>query len=380
MIAPNLPFNRSSLVGQELDYIKLTLEAGQIAGDQIFSKKCHRLLEHVLGAKRALVTTSCTHALEMTALLLDIQAEDEVIVPSFTFVSTANAFVLRGARPVFCDVRLDTLNLDEIKLENLITSRTKAIVVVHYAGVGCAMDEINAIAARYGIPVVEDNAHGLFGKYKGRWLGTIGALATQSFHETKNITCGEGGALLINDDRYAERAEIIREKGTNRANFFRGQVDKYSWVDVGSSYLMSDVLAAFLYAQLERWEDIQNKRRSLWNRYHTELSGWATENGVTQPTVPSYCEQAWHMYYLLLPSLESRQALIAHLKAHGILAVFHYLPLHLSRYASRWGGKKGQCPITEDVSDRLLRLSFYNTLTHDDQSRVIDAIQKFSAA
>ncbi|ATC64726.1 dTDP-4-amino-4,6-dideoxygalactose transaminase [Nibricoccus aquaticus] len=380
MTTPNLPFNRSSLAGRELEYINLTLEAGQIAGDQLFSKKCHKLLEDVLGTKRALVTTSCTHALEMTAILLDIQTGDEVIVPSFTFVSTANAFVLRGARPVFCDVRHDTLNLDEAKLEELISPRTKAIVVVHYAGVSCAMDEINAIAARHGIPVVEDNAHGLFGKYKGRWLGTIGALATQSFHETKNITCGEGGALLINDHRYAERAEIIREKGTNRANFFRGQVDKYSWVDVGSSYVMSDVLAAFLYAQLERWEDIQGKRRLLWNRYHSELSGWAARNGVTQPTVPSYCEQAWHMYYLLLPSLQSRQALIAHLKAHGVLAVFHYLPLHLSQYASRWGGKKGQCPVTEDVSDRLLRLSFYNTLTQDDQSRVINAVQKFSAA
>jgi dTDP-4-amino-4,6-dideoxygalactose transaminase len=377
---PLIPFNRSSLEGRELEYIFRTMSIGQIAGDQTFSKKCHKLLEQVLGAKRALVTTSCTHALEMTALLLDIEAGHEVIVPSFTFVSTANAFALRGVRLVFCDVRPDTLNLDEAKLEALITPQTKAIVVVHYAGVGCAMDEITAIAARHGIPVVEDNAHGLFGKYKGRWLGTIGALATQSFHETKNITCGEGGALLINDDRFAERAEIIREKGTNRANFFRGQVDKYSWVDVGSSYLMSDVLAAFLYAQLERWEDIQKKRRSIWNRYHTELSGWARQNGVTQPTIPSYCEQAWHMYYLLLPSLESRQALIAHLKSHDILAVFHYLPLHLSQYASRWGGKKGQCPVTEDVSDRLLRLPFYNTLTHDEQSRVIDAIHKISAA
>ena len=380
MAKETILFNRSSIGGHELAYISQAIGIGQIAGDQAFSKRCHALLEQVLGAKRALVTTSCTHALEMAALLLDIKQDDEVIVPSFTFVSTANAFVLRGARPVFCDVRQDTLNLDETKLEALITAKTKAIVPVHYAGVGCAMDEITAIAARHGIAVVEDNAHGLFGKYKGRWLGTIGELATQSFHETKNITCGEGGALLINDERYLERAEIIREKGTNRANFFRGQVDKYSWVDVGSSYIMSDVLAAFLYAQLERWEDIQKKRRSLWNRYHTELAGWAKQYGVTQPTVPPYCEQAWHMYYMLLPSLESRQALIAHLKVHGILAVFHYLPLHLSRYASRWGGKKGQCPITEDVSDRLLRLSFYNALTHDDQSRVIDAIQKFSAA
>ena len=373
-----IPFNRSSLAGRELEYIAQTIAAGQIAGDQTFSKKCQAALVSALGVRTALVTTSCTHALEMAALLLDLEPGDEVIVPSFTFVSTANAFVLRGAKPVFCDVRPDTLNLDEAKLEALLTPMTKAIVVVHYAGVGCAMDEILAIAARHGVPVVEDNAHGLFGKYRGRWLGTLGALATQSFHETKNITCGEGGALIINDPRYAERAEIIREKGTNRARFFRGQVDKYSWVDLGSSYVMSDVLAAFLYAQLSCQEGIQAKRRTIWNRYHSELASWAAENGVSQPTVPNYCEQAWHMYYLLLPSLESRQKLIMHLKSQGIMAVFHYLPLHLSEYASRWGGKVGDCPVTEDVSDRLLRLPFYNTLSEKDQSRVIDVIRKFA--
>jgi len=328
--------------------------------------------------KRALVTTSCTHALEMAAMLLDIQPGDEVIVPSFTFVSTPNAFVTRGAKPVFCDVRPDTLNLDETKLEALITPKTKAIVPVHYAGVGCEMDAILDIANRHGVAVVEDNAHGLFGKYKGRWLGTFGGMATQSFHETKNITCGEGGALLINDERFMERAEIIREKGTNRARFFRGQVDKYSWVDVGSSYVMSDVLAAFLFAQLEVWEAIQAKRRALWQRYDAELKAWAAETGTRQPSVPAHCEQAWHMYYLLLPSLEMRQALIAHLKAQGILAVFHYLPLHLSEYAQRWGGKAGDCPVTEDVSDRLLRLPFFNSMTVEQQGRVIEAVTTFA--
>ena len=373
-----IPFNRSSLEGNELEYIAQTTRIGQIAGDQKFSKKCQALLEQIIGARHALVTTSCTHALEMAALLLDIQPGDEIIVPSFTFVSTANAFVLRGARPVFCDIRPDTLNLDETRLEALITPRTRAIVPVHYAGVGCEMDAINALAARHGLTVVEDNAHGLFGKYKGRWLGTLGALATQSFHETKNITCGEGGALLINDPRYAERAEIIREKGTDRARFFRGQVDKYSWVDLGSSYVMSDVLAAFLYAQLEVWPAIQAKRQDIWNRYQAALTPWARRHGVRLPVVPGHCEQAWHMYYLLLPSLAARTALIAHLKARGILAVFHYLPLHLSEYARRWGGRRGDCPVTEDLSDRLLRLPFFNSMTADIQAKVIESLVDFT--
>jgi len=373
----SIPFNRSSLQGRELEYIFQTISAGQIAGDQTFSKKCHALLEGVLGVPKALVTSSCTHALEMAAILLDIQPGDEVIVPSFTFVSTPNAFVMRGARPVFCDVRPDTLNLDESRLEVLITPRTKAIVPVHYAGVGCEMEEILRIAAKHGIPVVEDNAHGLFGKYKGRWLGTFGCLATQSFHETKNITCGEGGALLINDERFMERAEIIREKGTNRARFFRGQVDKYSWVDVGSSYVMSDVLAAFLCAQLEVWQQIQEKRRTVWQRYDAELADWCAQNHARRPVVPAHCEQAYHMYYLLMPSLEARTALIAHLKARGVHAVFHYLPLHLSEYATRWGGKPGDCPVTEDVSDRLLRLPFFNTFEDRQQGRVITALQEF---
>lgn len=374
---PPIPFNRSSLQGRELEYIFQTISAGQIAGDQTFSKKCHALLEDVLGVQKALVTTSCTHALEMAAILLDIQPGDEVIVPSFTFVSTPNAFVMRGARPVFCDVRQDTLNLDESKLEALITPRTKVVVPVHYAGGACEMDEILRIAAKHGVSVVEDNAHGLFGKYKGRWLGTFGCMATQSFHETKNITCGEGGALLINDERFMERAEIIREKGTNRARFFRGQVDKYSWVDIGSSYVMSDVLAAFLYGQLEVWRQIQGKRRLIWRRYHEQLSEWCAHSDIRQPVVPDHCEQAYHMYYLLLPSLGTRTALIEHLKACGILAVFHYLPLHLSEYALRWGGKPGDCPVTETVSDRLVRLPFFNTLDEDKQARVIKALLDF---
>jgi dTDP-4-amino-4,6-dideoxygalactose transaminase len=313
----------------------------------------------------------------MAALLLRIQAGDEVIVPSFTFVSTINAFVLRGAKPVFIDIRPDTLNLDERQLEGLITERTRAIVPVHYAGVGCAMDEVMAVARKNNIAVIEDNAHGLFGRYRGQWLGTFGAMATQSFHETKNIHCGEGGALLINDAHYVERAEIIREKGTNRSRFFRGMVDKYTWVDVGSSYLPSDALAAYLWAQLEHWQDIQRLRATIWHNYHDALGDWTRQHGVTQPTIPDACEQAYHMYYLLLPSLRVRQALIAHLKARGILAVFHYLPLHLSDMGVQFGGREGQCPVTEDVSDRLLRLPFFNSLLPSEQGEVIEALIAF---
>jgi dTDP-4-amino-4,6-dideoxygalactose transaminase len=316
----------------------------------------------------------------MAALLLDIQPGDEVIIPSFTFVSTVNAFVLRGAHPVFIDIRPDTLNLDESQLEDLITPRTRAIVPVHYAGVGCEMDTIGAIAAKHNIPIVEDNAHGLFGKYKGKHLGTFGAFATQSFHETKNVTCGEGGALIINEPDYIERAEIIREKGTNRSRFFRGQVDKYTWVDVGSSYLPSDILAAFLYAQLEAREEIQLNRRKIWEYYYLHLMTWAEENGVRLPVVPDYCEQSYHMFYLILPSLEYRQALIEHLKSRGILSVFHYLPLHLSDMGRHFGGMEGDCPVTEVVGDRLLRLPFYNDFSEPDQARVVEAIKEFEMA
>lgn len=351
---------------------------GHLSGDGSFTRACHSLLETALGVPKALLTTSCTHALEMSALLLDLQPGDEVIVPSFTFVSSINAYVLRGARPVFADIRPDTLNLDETRLEALITPRTRAIVVVHYAGVGCAMDAIMAIANRHGIPVIEDNAHGLFGKYKSRYLGTFGAMATQSFHETKNFTCGEGGALLINDPRYIERAEIIREKGTNRSRFFRGQVDKYTWVDIGSSYLPSDLLAAFLLAQLEQREAIQARRRQIWECYDECLEGWAQQQGIRRPIIPADCEQAYHMYYLLLPSLDARQRLIEHLKAQGILSVFHYLPLHLSDMGRKFGGQPGDCPVTEDVSDRLLRLPFFTALTPSEQMRVIETVTSFS--
>lgn len=387
-----IPFNCSSLQGRELEFIFQTITHGQIAGDQTFSKKCQGLLEEVVGVRRALVTTSCTHALEMAAILLDIMPGDEVIVPAFTFVSTANAFVLRGARPVFCDIRPDTLNLDEAKLEGLITKRTRAIVLVHYAGVGCEMEAILEIAGRHGVPVVEDNAHGLFGKYRGNWLGSFGCLATQSFHETKNITCGEGGALLINEERFIERAEIIREKGTNRARFFRGQVDKYSWVDVGSSYVMSDVLAAFLYGQLEKWRQIQARRRAIWEMYDTELVDWAAENGVSRPVVPEHCEQAWHMYYLLMPSMEARTEFIARLKEKGVTTVFHYLPLNKSAYAFQMaaspsigsgvtgdGWQMAECPVAEDVSDRIVRLPFYASMTEEEQGRVVVEVKMLRA-
>jgi dTDP-4-amino-4,6-dideoxygalactose transaminase len=300
-------------------------------------------------------------------------------VPAFTFVSTANAFALRGARIVFSDIRPDTLNLDETRLESLISSRTKAIVPMHYAGVGCEMDAILEIAARHGVPVVEDNAHGLFAKYRGRWLGTFGCLATQSFHETKNITCGEGGALLINDPLFVDRAEMIREKGTNRSRFFRGQVDKYSWIDIGSSYVMSDVLAAFLYAQLEVWRSIQQQRKRIWDYYDSGLRPWAPKRGITCPVIPPHCEQAYHMYYLMLPSLAERQDLIGFLKSRGILSVFHYLPLHLSPMGQQMGGRKGMCEICEDKSDRLLRLPFYNTLSQKEQDQVLEAVRDFYA-
>lgn len=372
-----IPFNKPSLAGNEFQYISDAIEQGQISGDGIYTKKCHALLEQILDVPQILLTTSCTHALEMAALLLDIQSGDEVIIPSFTFVSTVNAFVLRNARPVFIDIRPDTLNLDETLLEQLITPLTKAIVPVHYAGVGCEMDTILTIAERYGIAVVEDNAQGLFGRYKGKYLGTFGCMAAQSFHETKNITCGEGGALLINDSKYIERAEIIREKGTNRSRFFRGQIDKYTWIDVGSSYLPSDVLAAFLYAQLEAREQIQSKRKKIWEYYDKNLRDWAPKRDIRLPIIPDHCEQPYHLFYLLMPSLEQRQALIDHLKTSGILSVFHYLPLHLSEMGQKFGGKKGACPITEDISDRLVRLPLYTNLQEEEQEQVIRTIKNF---
>lgn len=373
----NVDFNRPVVVGNEFEYMRQAVENGHISGDGPFTKRCHAFFEKELGVQKALLTTSCTHALEMSAILLDIQPGDEVIIPDFTFVSTVNAFVLRGAKPVFLDIRSDTLNLDESQLEGSISPRTKAIVPVHYAGVGCEMDSIMDIAARYGVAVVEDNAHGLFAKYKGKYLGTFGCMASQSFHETKNFTSGEGGALLINDPVLVERAEIIREKGTNRARFFRGQVDKYTWVDIGSSYLPSDILAAFLFAQLEQREKIQVRRRQVWEIYEAGLKDWADSHGVRLPCIPDHCEQSYHMFYMLLPTLELRQKLIAYLRERGVYSVFHYLPLHLSEMGQHFGGKFGDCPATERVSDQLIRLPFHNSLTSDEQEQVIDLIQGF---
>jgi len=372
-----IPFNRPALHGAEQDYVAEVLRGGKLSGDGAYCRRGEVLLEQALGVSRALLTTSCTHALEMSAMLLDVGPGDEVIIPAFTFVSTVNAFVLRGAKAVFADIRPDTLNLDEQKLEALITPRTKAIVPVHYAGVGCEMDVIGELAAARGIAIVEDNAHGLFATYRGRPLGTFGAMATQSFHDTKNFTCGEGGALLLNDEAYVQRAEILREKGTNRSQFFRGQVDKYTWVDVGSSYILSEILGAVLLGQLEARERIQAQRRRIWERYERELAGWAERRGVTLPTVPAHCEQAFHMFYLLMPTLEARTAFLAHLKERGVSAVFHYLPLHLSPMGRKYGGEPGTCPVTEEQSDRLVRLPFSTDLSEDEQAIVLDAVRAF---
>jgi len=374
-----VPFNRPVLTGAEMDYMRAAIDNLQISGDGVFTKKVHALLESLTGAQKALLTTSCTHALEMTALLLDVTPRDEIILPSFTFVSTANAFVLRGGRPVFVDIRRDTLNIDPAQIASRITPRTRAIVVVHYAGIGCDMDAIMAIASRHAIPVIEDNAHGLLGAYRDRPLGSFGALTALSFHETKNFTCGEGGALMINDARYVERAEILREKGTDRSRFFRGQVDKYGWMDIGSSYLPSDLLAAFLLAQLESRDRIQAHRKRVWETYRSELEGWARANDVGLPHVPDECRQSYHLFYLVMPSLDARQAFIAHLRERGVGAVFHYLPLHLSPMGRRFGGRPGDCPVTEEVSDRLVRLPLYNDLSPETQAEVIADIEAFAA-
>lgn len=373
-----IPFNKPHTTGKELCYMAEAMRQGHLCGNGRFTQKCEAMLQEMIGSRMALLTTSCTDALEMAAILLNIEPGDEVIVPSFTFVSTVNAFVLRGARPVFADIRLDTLNLDERQLEALITPSTRAIVLVHYAGIACELDIIMEIARRHRIPVVEDNAHGLFGSYHGRALGSFGCLATQSFHETKNVTCGEGGALLANDEAYVERAEIIREKGTNRAGLMRGEVDKYTWVDIGSSFLPSDLLAACLYAQLEDCADIQARRCTLWENYDFMLRDWARCNDIKRPSVPTYCRHPYHLYYLLLPSSEARTQLIDHLKRHGIPSAFHYQPLHLSAMGYRFGGRPGICPVTEDICNRLLRLPFYTGMTQSEQEAVIAAAETFS--
>jgi dTDP-4-amino-4,6-dideoxygalactose transaminase len=377
--ACEIPFNKPGLTGKEFVYIAEALSAGHVSGNGRFTRRCQELLEQLLGTERVFLTTSCTDALEMSAILLDVRPGDEVIFPSFTFVSTVNAFALRGARPVFADIRPDTLNLDERLIERLLTERTRAVVPVHYAGVACEMDAILETARAANLAVVEDNAHGLFATYRGRSLGTFGSLATQSFHETKNFTCGEGGALLVNDPSLVERAEVVWEKGTNRSRFFRGQVDKYTWIDVGSSYLPSDILAAFLYAQLEARQHVQLTRRRIWETYSRELAQWAEAFGIRLPVIPAHVQQSYHMFYLLLPSLEVRQSLIAHLKARGILAVFHYLPLHASPMGLALAGRKHDCPVTVDVSDRLLRLPFFYDLTPELQQRVVDALLEFEA-
>lgn len=372
----DIPFNKPYLTGNESAYLAEAIARGQISADGLFTQQCQALLERELGARKALLTTSGTHALEMAALLLDIQPGDEVLVPSFTFVSTANAFALRGARPRFVDVRPDTLNLDVAQLADLITPRTRAIVPVHYAGVGCEMDAIMSLAAQRRLPVIEDAAHALFAGYRGQALGTFGELAILSFHETKNFSCGEGGALLINREEFLERAEILRQKGTDRARFDRGQVDKYTWVGLGSSYGLSDLLAAFLYAQLQSKAQILTKRRRIFERYADSLREWAGARGVRLPHVPKDCQPNYHMFYLLLPSPDARQQVIHHLRQRGILSVFHYVPLHLSPMAKTWGYRPGDCPVAEEVSERLVRLPFYTALTEAEQARVLDAVRE----
>lgn len=373
-----IPFNKPCFEGKELVYIAEAINNGLISGDGRFTARCHEFIEQQCGGK-ALLTTSCTHALEMAAILLNLKAGDEVIVPSFTFVSTANAFALRNATIVFSDIRSDTLNMDEAKLEALITPQTRAIVPVHYAGVGCEMDAILDIAARHGIAVVEDNAHGFLGRYKGRPLGSLGCMATLSFHETKNFTCGEGGALIVNDPQYMERAEIIREKGTDRSRLFRGETDKYTWRDIGSSYLPSDMLAGFLYAQFEAKDHIQQHRQQIWQNYHDHLSQWARDNSVQLPFCPDYCEHSYHMFYMVMPSEQQRNGMIAHLESRGIRSVFHYLPLHLSEMGARMTTRADGCPVTKDISTRLVRLPFYNRLSSREQETVMQAIKEFHA-
>ena len=378
MTKKDIPFNKPLHIEKSLEYVRQVLTSGDGIGDGYFSKQCQGLLAQELGVPEVLLTASGTHALELAALLLNIQPGDEVIIPTYTFVSTANAFVLRGARPVFIDARPDTLNMDEAQLERLISKRTKAVVPVHYAGVGCEMDTILKIAGEHGIPVVEDNAHGLFGRYRGRYLGTMGQLGAQSFHGTKNLSCGEGGALLINEPQYSERAMMLRDKGTNRIKFLKGQVAAYTWVDVGSSYLASDILAAVLYAQLENRDRIQNRRKEIWNFYAENLRDWAEESGIRLPSVPEECEQSFHMFYLVLPSHEFREGLIRHLKSQGITSAFHYPPLNVSEMGQRLGGRPGDCPVAEDLSRRTLRLPFYYDLQQEDQVRIISEIIKFS--
>lgn len=355
----SIPFNKPYMTGRELWYIAQAHTNGHLSGDGMFTKKCHAWLEARTGAHKVLLTHSCTAALEMAAILADIQPGDEVIMPSYTFVSTANAFVLRGGVPVFVDIRPDTLNIDETLIEAAITPRTKVIVPVHYAGVACEMDAIMDIAQRHNLLVIEDAAQGIMSTYKGKPLGSIGHLGAYSFHETKNVISGEGGALLINDERFAERAEIIREKGTNRSQFFRGQVDKYTWVDIGSSYLPGEVIAAFLWAQMEEAQSITDKRLAIWQQYHEGLAPLEAAGKLRRPVIPNCCNHNAHMYYILLDSLETRTRLISHLKEERVNAVFHYVPLHNAPAGRQYGRVTGDLNSTEDMSDCLLRLPLW---------------------
>jgi len=363
-----LPFNKPYLTGKEVEYISQALASGHLSGNGPFSKQCCNWLQDRVGVEKALLTHSCTAALEMAAILSGVGPGDEVIMPSFTFVSTANAFVLRGATPVFVDVRPDTLNIDETKIEQAITPRTKAIVPVHYAGVACEMDPIMGIADRHGLLVIEDAAQGIFAKYEGRPLGSIGHMAALSFHETKNVISGEGGALLLNDTRFIDRAEIIWEKGTNRSQFFRGQVDKYTWVDVGSSYLPGEIVAAFLWAQMEAADEITKGRLEVWNTYHESLLRLEQSGRVRRPIVPQQCVHNAHMYYLLLPDLARRSAFIANLRAKDIAAVFHYVPLHSSPFGRVAGRACGDMSVTNRAADQLVRLPVWLGL---DQQQVV---------
>ncbi|RWX44370.1 dTDP-4-amino-4,6-dideoxygalactose transaminase [Candidatus Electrothrix aarhusensis] len=372
-----IPFNKPFIVGKELYYIAQAVLEGHIAGDGSFTRKCHALLEKKFNASKVLLTHSCTAALEIAALLCDIQPGDEVILPSFTFVSTANAFCLRGAKPVFVDIRPDTLNINEKLIEEAITDRTKVIVPVHYAGVGCEMETIMEIAGRHGLFVVEDAAQGVSSQYKGKYLGTIGDLGTYSFHETKNFISGEGGALVINNERFIERAEIIREKGTDRSKFFRGEVDKYTWVDLGSSYLPSEIVAAFLYAQLEHIDTINQRRQEIFNYYQQGLQPLAGQGLLQIPHIPPACNCNNHLFYILLPDEQTRDGLMAHLKNKGIYAVFHYLPLHLSKMGKILANESKRLPITESISKRLLRLPCYYELTAAEQECVVKEIEYY---
>lgn len=372
----SIPFNRPFLVGHELEYVAQAHVNGQLAGDGPYSKRCQTWLETNTGCRKALLTHSCTAALEMAAILADVQPGDEVIMPSYTFVSTANAFVLRGATPVFVDIRADTLNIDERAIEAAISPQTRAIVPVHYAGVGCAMNEIMDIAGRHGLVVIEDSAQALMSRFDGRPLGSFGHLAALSFHETKNVISGEGGALLVNDPAMLERAEIIREKGTNRSQFFRGQVDKYTWVDVGSSYLPGEIIAAFLWAQLEQAEQITTCRRAIWDRYHAAFVGLEREGKVRRPNSGDRSYHNAHMYYLLLHDLEQRTSYIAHMKSAGIQCVFHYVPLHSSPKGRQISRTCGVLKTTDDTADRLVRLPLWLGL-EPELDRVIDATLGF---